>query len=157
MCPRSRYSELNRMNVIILFAAAILWEGVAWFMHKHVMHGLGWVLHRDHHATHGRRFQKNDFYALFFAACSFLLIFFGLKNSWEPMAAAGFGVALYGVGYVTFHDIMFHKRFRGVRFTPKAKYIKRITAAHRIHHSTVTKDGATSFSFLWAPRRYGRR
>ena len=84
-------------SIVAFFAAAVFWEFVAWWMHKYVMHGVGWILHEDHHKTSGRRLQKNDLYAIFFAGCSFLLIFFGLKNQWPPMAAAGFGVALYGV------------------------------------------------------------
>jgi beta-carotene 3-hydroxylase len=144
-------------NLLFLLGAAVFWELVAWFMHRYVMHGFGWFLHQDHHITHGRRFQKNDAYALFFALCSFLLIFFGLKQDLSSMWSAGFGVALYGAGYVSFHDIMFHKRFKGLKLAPKSNYLKRITNAHRTHHSTVTKEDAVSFSFLWAPRRYDPR
>ena len=24
-------------------------EGMAWLSHKYIMHGIGWVLHKDHH------------------------------------------------------------------------------------------------------------
>jgi beta-carotene 3-hydroxylase len=138
--------------VIAFVGTAVFWEVVAWWMHKFVMHGPGWVLHEDHHKTSGRKLQRNDLYALFFAFCSFMLIYNGLKQGWKPMAAAGFGVALYGLGYVMFHDIMFHRRFKGIRFKPKSTYMKRIIDNHRVHHGTVTRSGATSFGFLWAPR-----
>lgn len=123
-------------------------------MHRYVMHGFLWVLHEDHHKTSGKHLQKNDLFAIFFAGCSFLLIFFGLKNQISLMASAGFGVALYGAGYIAFHDVMFHKRIRGLVFRPKSAYMKRIVNAHRVHHSRITKHDAESFSFLWAPRRY---
>jgi beta-carotene 3-hydroxylase len=142
------------LNIIIALATAAFWEFVAWFMHKYVMHGFGWYLHRDHHVTSGRKFQKNDLYALFFAGCSFLLIFFGLKYRLAPMASAGFGVGLYGIGYVTFHEIMFHKRIKAIQFRPKSRYLRRIVNAHRVHHSKVSKEHGESFSFLWAPRKY---
>jgi beta-carotene 3-hydroxylase len=148
---------LTAVTILIFFAAALFWELVAWYMHKYVMHGFGWFLHQDHHVTHGRRLQKNDAYALFFALCSFLLIYFGFKYTLSPLWSAGFGVALYGAGYVGFHDIMFHKRIKGIRLKPKNPYLVRIINAHRTHHSTVTKDGATSFSFLWAPKKYDPR
>jgi beta-carotene 3-hydroxylase len=119
------------------------------------MHRLGWCLHYDHHNASGRIFQKNDLYALIFAVPSFLLIFFGLQNRWYMMASAGFGVALYGVGYVLFHDIMFHGRIKALKFKPKHPYLKRIINAHRVHHAAVTREGAVSFSFLWAPKTYG--
>lgn len=143
---------LIALNILALVGTALFWEFVAWWMHKYVMHGPGWVLHEDHHKTSGRRLQRNDAYALFFALCSFLLIYNGLKFSWSVMASAGFGVALYGVGYVTFHDIMFHRRIRWIRYKPRSRYMKRIIDNHRVHHGTVTREGAVSFGFLWAPR-----
>ncbi|WP_319560532.1 hypothetical protein [Marispirochaeta sp.] len=36
----------------------------------------------------------------------------------------------------------------------KNPYMKRIINAHRTHHSTATKEGAVSFSFLYAPKKY---
>ena len=150
-----RITGLITLKLLVFFAAAVFWEFVAWFMHKYVMHGPGWILHHDHHVTSGRHIQKNDLYAIFFAFCSFLLIFFGLKNRITLMPSAGFGVALYGAGYIAFHDIMFHKRFKAIRFKPRPdSYLAGITKAHRRHHGTVTKDHAESFSFLWAPKKY---
>jgi beta-carotene 3-hydroxylase len=142
------------LNLAVLIATAAFWELVAWFMHKYVMHGFGWFLHRDHHVPSGRKWQLNDAYALVFALVSFLLIYNGLRLSIMPMASAGFGVALYGLGYLVFHEIMFHKRIKWIKYRPKAPYMKRIIKAHRVHHSTVTKDGASSFSFLYAPKKY---
>lgn len=142
------------LNIAIALAVAVFWEFVAFAMHKWVMHGFLWVLHKDHHKPTGHKLMKNDIFAVFFAGVSFLLIYFGLKNGWLPMASAGFGVALYGVGYVMFHDIMFHKRVKRLKFRPKSRYFARIINAHRTHHSTVTKENAISFSFLWAPKKY---
>lgn len=127
-------------------------EFVARFMHKYIMHGQGWCLHYDHHNSRGRIFQRNDLYFLFFAGLSFVLIYGGLRTSLFEIAAAGFGVALYGIGYVLFHDIMFHGRIKQFKFKPRSRYLKRIINAHRVHHATVTRGGALSFSFLWAPR-----
>lgn len=142
------------LAALVFLATAAFWELVAWFMHRYVMHGFLWVLHEDHHRTSGRHLQKNDFFAVFFAGISFVLIYFGLREGVVLMAASGFGVALYGVGYVAFHDVMFHKRLRALRFRPKSRYMRRIINAHRVHHGTITKHDAESFSFLWAPRHY---
>lgn len=148
-------TTLRIVTSVAAFAgAAIGMEFVARFMHKYVMHGSGWCLHYDHHNYGGRIFQKNDLYAFFFAGVSFLLIYFGLSLGIAEMTAAGFGVALYGVGYVIFHDIMYHGRIKALKFKPKHPYLKRILNAHRMHHATVTQGGAVSFSFLWAPRFY---
>jgi beta-carotene 3-hydroxylase len=131
-------------------------EGVAWATHKYVMHGFLWVLHKDHHRPKGRGLQRNDAFALFFATVSILLILNGLNHGWGPMAAAGFGMALYGVGYTVFHDIMFHRRIPGLRYRPKSGYMKRIVRAHRAHHRHPHKSPSESFSFLYAPRKYAR-
>ena len=144
-------------NALAFVVAAVAMEFVAKFMHKYVMHGTGWCLHYDHHNTTGHRLQKNDLYAFIFAGLSFILIYFGLRLGWSPMASAGFGVALYGVGYVVFHDIMYHGRIKALQFKPKHPYLRRILNAHRVHHATVTKNGALSFHFLWAPKRYDPR
>ncbi|MFW6363548.1 MAG: hypothetical protein ACOC0D_06845 [Spirochaeta sp.] len=142
------------LNIVAFLAAAVAMEFVAMLTHKHIMHKYGWCLHYDHHNGSSHRFQKNDLYALFFATLSFVLIFFGLQNGWQPMAAAGFGVGLYGIGYFTFHDIMYHGRIRRLKFKPKNRYLRRILNAHRVHHAAVTKNGALSFHFLWAPKKY---
>ena len=142
------------LNCAIGLVTAAFWEVVAWSMHKYVMHGFGWVLHHDHHVTSSRRLQKNDAYAVFFALCSFLLIFFGFKTGTIPMASAGLGVGLYGVGYAMFHEVMFHKRIRSIQLKPTHPYLRRIINAHRQHHRTVSRTGAISFSFLWAPKKY---
>ena len=141
-------------DMAVFVAAAVAMEGVAWALHKYVMHGFLWVLHEDHHRTHGRRFQKNDLFALFFAGLSFGLIYGGLSRGHDLMAAAGFGVTLYGIGYFGFHDIMFHGRIPALRFRPKSGYFAGIINAHRIHHSVITRTGAVSFGFLYAPRKY---
>jgi len=141
-------------SIAAFVGAAIGMEWVARMMHRYVMHGTGWCLHYDHHNKKRGIFEKNDLYFFFFAGLSFVLIFFGLRAGWYEMAAAGFGVALYGVGYVLFHDIMFHRRIPGLKIKPNTRYLKRIINAHRMHHATVTRGGAVSFSFLWAPRFY---
>ncbi|WP_460055331.1 sterol desaturase family protein [Spirochaeta dissipatitropha] len=140
---------------IFTFAASfVAMEFVAMFTHKHIMHKYGWCLHYDHHNKSGHRFQKNDLYAIFFASLSAFLIYFGLSRGWAPMASSGFGVALYGLGYFTFHDIMYHGRIRRLKFKPKSRYLRRILNAHRVHHAAVSKQGALSFHFLWAPKKY---
>ena len=142
------------ISALIFIAVAGFWEFVAWFMHKYVMHGPGWFLHEDHHRSSGRHLQKNDVYAVVFAFISFLCIFFGLDKSLLPLTAAGFGIALYGLGYVLFHDIMFHRRLKWIHISPRRGYFRGIINAHRLHHSTTTRDGAVSFNFLWAPKKY---
>jgi beta-carotene 3-hydroxylase len=145
------------LNSVIFLAMAAYMEFVAYFAHKYVMHRFLWVLHKDHHQPKGRGLQKNDLFALFFASTSFLLIYAGLSRRWTPLASAGFGVALYGLGYFGFHDVMFHRRVPGIRIRPRGGYLDRIVRAHGAHHRNRERDNGISFSFLYAPRQVPRR
>lgn len=145
------------INILILLVTAVFMEFVAWATHKYAMHGFLWVLHEDHHRTSGRRLQKNDLFAVFFGSLSAAAIIIGLERGLGPLASVGFGVALYGIGYFSFHDIMFHGRIKALRYRPRSGYLKRIINAHRVHHRNTGKEGATSFGFLYAPRAYDKR
>ena len=143
---------------ILLFAAtAVFMEFMDWTTHKYIMHGFLWVLHRDHHRPASHGLQRNDLFALFFAAISITLILVGLNRGWTPLYASGFGMALYGMGYIAFHDLLFHRRIRAISYHPRSTYMKRIFRAHRAHHRNPRKHGGTSFSFLYAPKTDGPR
>ena len=138
------------LGILLLLATVIAMEAFAYAMHRWVMHGPGWFLHRSHHRP-GGRFEANDLYALIFAAPSVLLIYGGLNLGWGDWAAwAGTGVAVYGLIYFGFHDVIVHKRIAH-RLVPRSRYFKRIVQAHRLHHAVESREGAVSFGFLWAP------
>lgn len=138
------------LDLAVVIACAVAMEGVAWLTHKYVMHGFLWVLHEGHHHPKKRGLEKNDLFAVFFALISILLILFGTLESVSTLVAAGIGVALYGLGYTLFHDVMFHKRIPGIRIKPSTPYLRRIYDAHSIHHRTGDKEGSVSFGFLYA-------
>ncbi len=121
--------------------------------HRYIMHGFLWILHEDHHRARKAPFEKNDLFAVFFAIPSALSIYFGLLNNWYLLTGVGAGMTLYGIGYVLFHDVIFHKRIKIPM--PKFGYLSRIINAHRYHHSSgQVKDGSRAFGFLWAPPHY---
>jgi beta-carotene 3-hydroxylase len=128
-------------------------EGVAWFLHKYVMHGFGWYLHEDHHRYSKGRFEKNDLFGLFFSIFSFLLILTGTINGINYRLALGIGVMLYGIGYFLVHDIFFHKRIK-LKYKPKSDYMKRVLKAHAIHHQKSIAHTGVAFGFLYASKRY---
>ncbi|MDG6221466.1 MAG: hypothetical protein QCI38_08485 [Candidatus Thermoplasmatota archaeon] len=120
-----------------------------------MMHGFLWTLHQDHHFPKKRGLQRNDAFALFFSGLSFFFIYTGIADGLDFKLYIGIGVTLYGVGYFTFHDIMFHRRVRRLKYKPKSRYMKRIFKAHSTHHQ---KSGAphtgVSFGFLFASKKY---
>jgi beta-carotene 3-hydroxylase len=143
--------------IIIYFGVMILttisMEGIAWLLHKFVMHGFGWYLHEDHHRYTEGRFEKNDSFAAIFAILSALSIIFGAREL-NILFWVGVGITLYGVGYFLFHDVIFHKRLK-TKYKPKSNYMKRIFKAHSYHHQTTNAKGSGySFGFLYAPKKY---
>lgn len=144
-------------DVLIYIAIAVvifvLMEGVAWLLHKYVMHGIGWYLHEDHHRPRKGRLEKNDVFGLFFAAASFLFILTGALSGFDIKIAIGIGIMLYGIGYFMVHDLFFHRRIK-IRYRPKNRYIRRILNAHAEHHRVSTSDSGVCFGFLYADKKY---
>jgi beta-carotene 3-hydroxylase len=128
-----------------------LMEVVAWFLHKYVMHGFGWVLHEDHHRYTGHRFQKNDVFGLFFGLIAFFLILTGILSGFDLRFAIGIGITCYGIGYFLVHDVFFHRRIR-INYRPKSNYMQRVLRAHAIHHQKSTPKTGVNFGFLYASK-----
>lgn len=139
------------LSVLIFLVALTAMEGFAYVMHRWVMHGPGWFLHRSHHRVRTGWFEWNDLYAVLFALPSILLIYLGARQGWgAPAIAAGSGIAAYGAIYFGFHDILVHRRIAH-RITPRSAYLRRLIQAHRLHHAVESRRGAVSFGFLHAP------
>ena len=95
----------SMVNILALVATFFIMEFVAWFMHKYVMHGLLWVLHKDHHQPEPGFFEKNDAFFLIFAIPSAILMFLGVMNGFDVRLFIGIGIAAYGLAYFLFHEI----------------------------------------------------
>lgn len=137
-------------HVFLFFGAFIGMEGVAFLAHKHLMHGPLWILHRSHHVPTEGPFQANDLFAVFFATPAIVCIYFGTHGSlW--LLPVGLGMTAYGAAYFLVHDVVVHRRLP----FPFALggYLRAVTRAHLIHHKTLTREGASSFGFLYPTPR----
>lgn len=142
------------VNILIVVLTFLFMEGVAWFTHKYIMHGILWTWHRSHHKVHSHFLERNDLFAVVFSIPSIVLIVLGYQyESLSIMRYFGFGILGYGIFYSIFHDIIVHRRIK-IKFKAKASYMKRIMNAHYVHHKTHTKEGAEAFGFLYAPKKY---
>jgi len=137
------------LYILVTVVVFIFMEGVAWFLHKYVMHGFGWFLHKDHHYPRKGRFEKNDLFGLIFSLMSFLFVFTGVLSGFDWKLAVGIGIMLYGIGYFLVHDVFFHRRIK-ISYRPKSKYLERILNAHGIHHAKSTPKTGVNFGFLYA-------
>jgi beta-carotene 3-hydroxylase len=137
------------INILLLAGTFAAMEGVAVFSHKYVMHGFLWCWHESHHLPREGIFEKNDLFAAIFAVPSMVFIYLGTIGN-PRLLWVGIGIALYGLMYFVFHDVIVHRRVR-IRYKPKNAYMRRIVEAHWVHHSTNGKAGAVSFGFLYSP------
>ena len=132
------------LNSLIVILAFLMMEAVAWFTHKYIMHGLLWVLHKDHHKKESSGFfEHNDFFFLIFAIPGIICLFLGL------------GITLYGFAYFFVHDIFIHQRFKVLRNSDN-KYFVALRRAHKMHHKHINKEDGECFGMLWVPLKYFR-
>jgi beta-carotene 3-hydroxylase len=139
-------------GLLLLIGTVAAMEAFAYAAHRWIMHGPGWALHKSHHRPRSGAFEANDWYAGIFALPSIALVYAGLNWSWGDWAVwVGAGIAVYGIVYFCFHDVIVHQRLPH-RVVARSPYLKRIVQAHRLHHAVETRQGAVSFGFLVAPR-----
>lgn len=142
------------INTLIVFAAFIAMEGVAWSAHKFVMHGFLWHLHKDHHVKGSDGFfEHNDFFFLIFALPGISGLFFGMQANFNFLFWIGLGITIYGFAYFIVHDIFIHQRFKFFR-NANNRYFKAIRRAHKMHHKHLTKEHGECFGMLWVPWQY---
>jgi beta-carotene 3-hydroxylase len=135
-----------QLGLPVALVTVLAMEGLAWAVHRYVMHGFGWVWHRSHHEPHNGLLERNDRYGLIasaVAACCFIA-----GNA--VLFWIGVGLAIYGVLYYVVHDGLVHQRWP-FRLVPRHGYLRRLYQAHLLHHATAGRDGAVSFGFLYAP------
>ena len=141
-------------NSLIVFASFFSMEAVAWFTHKYIMHGLLWVLHKDHHKKESAGFlEHNDFFFLIFALPGIAGLFFGIQQDYNFLFWIGLGITIYGLAYFFVHDIFIHQRFRLLRNADN-NYFEAIRRGHKMHHKHLTKHDGESFGMLWVPIKY---
>ena len=132
------------IKIIAITGTFFFMEFVAWFTHKYVMHGLLWILHRDHHQGHSGFFERND---------AFFLILIGVLNGNDIRLFIGIGIAIYGLCYFLVHDIFIHQRFKIFR-NSNNWYLLAIRRAHKMHHKHFNKEHGECFVMLMVPLKY---
>ncbi|HEY5367976.1 MAG TPA: beta-carotene hydroxylase [Hanamia sp.] len=148
--------ETILINALIVLAAFVGMEAVAWLAHKYVMHGILWIWHKDHHKKESEGFiEHNDFFFLIFALPGIACLFFGMQKDFNFLFWIGVGITLYGLCYFLVHDIFIHQRFKILR-NSNNKYLKAIRRVHKMHHKHLTKEDGECFGMLWVPLKYFR-
>lgn len=140
--------------ILITIVTFLLMEGVTWFTHKFVMHGLMWYFHEDHHQPRYQSpFERNDVFFIIFAIPSILLFYFGVQNEINFKFFIGLGILFYGIAYFMVHDVLIHQRFKWFRKTNN-KYLIGLRKAHKVHHKHLGKEDGECFGMLLVPFKY---
>ena len=123
-------------SLVIGIVAFVAMEPVSWAVHRYVMHGPGWILHRSHHAPRRGHLQANDAFPAAFAAIvgAALVAGFNVERlGW--LVPLGTGITAYGAAYALVHDGYIHRRFPvGGR---RSATLDALTRAHQVHHRTA--------------------
>lgn len=137
--------------VIVVF---MLMEVATWHIHKYIMHGFLWRLHKDHH-DHSNEgiLEKNDYFFVIFALPTIALMYFGALNYFNYLFYIGLGIMLYGMAYFFVHDIFIHLRLKYFTRTENP-YFKALRRAHKQHHKHIGKEDGECFGFLFVPKKY---
>lgn len=142
------------MNAVIVIVIFFLMEGATWLIHKYIMHGFLWVLHRDHHDhSNDGPLERNDWFFVIFAAPAIALMYYGAAAGFNYLFYIGLAISLYGMAYFFVHDIFIHQRLKVLRDTQNP-YLLSIRRAHKQHHKHTGKEDGECFGFLWVPVKY---
>ena len=129
-----------------------LMEIVGWAIHKYLMHGPLWSVHKTHHQPSKSFFELNDLFSLFFGSIAVALIILGVKE-FDYRFWMGTGISLYGMLYFFLHDVLIHRRMKWFE-RPKKGFLNGIFKAHQAHHRTNQKEDAVSFGLFVVPKEY---
>ncbi len=139
---------------VITLSTFLIMEGVTWFTHKYIMHGLGWYFHADHHQPkYENIFEKNDVFFLVFATPSILLFIFGINPELNFKLFIGLGIFFYGLGYFLIHDVLIHKRFNWFNNINNS-YFRALRKAHKVHHKNLNKELGQCFGLFYVPNKF---
>lgn len=139
--------------MVLLLAGFVFMEVFSWAFHKYIMHGVLWSIHKTHHVPGKGYFERNDLFTLFFGSMSTLLIVLGAMDGFDGRFWFGMGIAGYGAVYFVLHDMIIHKRIKGLK-RGSNRYLQGIAKAHADHHKSKERADSVCFGLLWVPKKY---
>ncbi|MCH7408015.1 sterol desaturase family protein [Belliella sp. DSM 111904] len=141
------------MNAILFTMLGFgLMEFSGWFIHKYIMHGPLWSIHKTHHQPSKSFFELNDLFSLLFGSIAIILIILGVEHL-DYRFWLGLGISIYGMSYFILHDVLIHRRLKWFD-RPGNTFLKGIFKAHQAHHATNKKKDAVSFGLFIVPKKY---
>lgn len=141
------------INALVFMVLGFLGMEVAgWFIHKYIMHGVLWRIHKTHHVHSKGAFELNDLFSLAFGSISVVLMVLGFE-SLDYRFWLGIGISAYGLCYFVVHDIWIHRRVKWLKRPEKGLFYG-FMKAHQDHHKSMDKEGTEAFGLLLIPIKY---
>jgi len=140
------------MAIVFLLLGFAAMELAGWAIHKYLMHGPLWAIHKTHHQPSKSFFELNDLFSLVFGSVAVILIFLGV-DEFDYRFWLGVGISLYGMLYFILHDVWVHRRLKWFG-KPRNILLKGIFKAHQAHHRTNQRDDAESFGLFLVPKKF---
>lgn len=140
------------MAVVFLLLGFAAMELAGWAIHKYLMHGPLWAIHKTHHQPSKSFFELNDLFSVVFGSVAVILIFLGV-DGFDYRFWLGVGISLYGLLYFILHDVWVHRRLKWFG-KPHNSFLKGIFKAHQAHHRTNQRDDAESFGLFFVPKKF---
>lgn len=141
--------------VLFISLGFLMMEFSGWFIHKYLMHGPLWMIHKTHHVPSKSFFELNDLFSVLFGSVAVMLIVVGVSGL-DYRFWIGIGISLYGFLYFILHDVMVHRRLKWFD-RPKNNFLKGIFKAHQAHHKTNQKEDAVSFGLFVVPKEFFKK
>lgn len=141
--------------VVFTVLGFAIMEFSGWLIHKYIMHGPLWSIHKTHHQPSKSFFELNDLFSVMFGSIAIVLLFLGV-DSLDYRFWMGVGISIYGMLYFFIHDVLVHRRLKWFN-RPQNKYLLGIFKAHQDHHATNKKHDAVSFGLFVVPKKYFKR
>ena len=128
---------------LVVLAAYIGMEFVAWASHRYLMHGWLWSWHADHHKPKYEKagfWEKNDLFFIVFALPSmFSYIIGSLYLDYRWLLFVGIGISLYGLTYFLIHDVYIHQRFKWFKHLDNKIFSSNIEGTRRTSCDTYQR------------------
>ncbi len=142
-------------NIFFFVLGFIGMELASWFIHKYIMHGPLWFIHKTHHHPQKTFFELNDVFSLIFGSIAILLIITGAA-SLSPGFFVGLAISTYGMIYFVLHDVFVHRRVKWINKL-NHPYFNTIKWAHKMHHKHLDKNPGESYGLLWVAKKYYKK
>lgn len=149
------------MNIVSLILSItgsfVLMEFASWFIHKYIMHGPLWNIHKTHHQHQkGSWLELNDLFTISFSSLAIFFLVRGLAQQNPYLTGTGIGISLYGLTYFILHDVFIHRRIK-IFSGSNNPFLRALADAHRDHHKSREREGSTSFGLLLVNIQYYKK